>query len=230
MQVERDGEMRHLFDFDAAVRIVFESLQATLYATWPDIIVVVSGHFFSAPLFDMIRANRPHKLVMLHTESPYEDERQIELAQHFDVNVLNDPINIDRFPAGTIYIPHAYDPRSITPTVGPRSSTSASSAPGTGRGSTTSRRSTSGLRVWRSQATGRRWTTTHPSWPTRWASATSVSTTPTPPTCTAARRCRRTSTESKPTPLIWSKAGQWDPRGGAGGVRHVLCSRPSTRG
>lgn len=110
MQVERDVEMRHLFDFDAAVRIVFESLQATLYATWPDIIVVVSGHFFSAPLFDMIRANRPHKLVMLHTESPYEDERQIELAQHFDVNVLNDPINIDRFPAGTIYIPHAYDP------------------------------------------------------------------------------------------------------------------------
>lgn len=110
VQLERDGELRRALSLDAAVECTFEGLQSTLYRTWPDIIILVSGFFFDEQLIDNIRRTRPHKVVMIHTESPYEDDRQVELAGHVDLNIVNDPTNIDRFPAGTIYVPHAYNP------------------------------------------------------------------------------------------------------------------------
>lgn len=109
-QMERNGEYRKALEFDGAVKITLEGLLGVLYEVMPELLVFTSGFFLDYDLIDKIRATGRHKLVMLHTESPYEDDRQVEAAQHFDVNVLNDPINIDRFPAGTIYIPHAYNP------------------------------------------------------------------------------------------------------------------------
>ena len=113
-QMERDGELRNLFDLDGAVEVTFNLLQARLYETWPDLVILVSGFFFDHQLIERIRQTRPHKWVMIHTESPYEDDRQVGLADAVDVNVLNDPMNIDRFREvnpRTIYIPHAHDPK-----------------------------------------------------------------------------------------------------------------------
>lgn len=108
---ERDGEMKQLFSLEAAVESTFEDLMGTLYHQWPDLIILVSGFFHDFPLFDFIRTKRPQKIVAIHTESPYEDDRQLELAAHVDLSIVNDPINLDRYPAGTIYVPHAYDPK-----------------------------------------------------------------------------------------------------------------------
>lgn len=103
-------ERRKAFSLEAAVEMVFEGLQSVLYRTWPDVVIMVSGFFTDQQLFDDIRRARPQKLVMIHTESPYEEDRQVSLAPHFDVNVVNDPINLYRYPAGSMYVPHAHDP------------------------------------------------------------------------------------------------------------------------
>jgi spore maturation protein CgeB len=61
---------------------------------------------------EMLR-RRGHKVVILHTECPYEDEGQVMRAAYADLNILNDPISLDRFRAAgppAEYIPHAYDP------------------------------------------------------------------------------------------------------------------------
>jgi hypothetical protein len=67
--------------------------------------------FLTPDLLRILRSRR-HKVVVLHTESPYEDDRQLALAEHADLNLLNDPTNIDRFRAvaPTEYMPHAYRP------------------------------------------------------------------------------------------------------------------------
>lgn len=94
---------------DEAVHLTCESLRATAYDFWPDVIVVTSSFYVNSLTLDIFR-DRGHKVVLLHTESPYEDDRQLKRAEHADINVLNDPTNIDRFPPGTIYLPHSYDP------------------------------------------------------------------------------------------------------------------------
>lgn len=117
-----DGNLVKAFDVQGAVRLANQSLLSVVYSYWPDVVVIVSGFYIAPDVFGLLR-DRGHKIVMLHTESPYEDDKQLERAQLCDVNVLNDPTNIDRFPAGTMYLPHAYDPDVHKPTgdVGPYS-------------------------------------------------------------------------------------------------------------
>ena len=114
---------------DEAVHMACASLRSTVYDWWPDLIVVTSSFYVSPFTLDVFR-DRRHKVVLLHTESPYEDDRQVERAVHVDVNVVNDPTNIDRFPEGTIYLPHSYDPEYHYP--GPSSDPSDFAMVGTG--------------------------------------------------------------------------------------------------
>jgi spore maturation protein CgeB len=55
---------------------------------------------------------RGHKVVLLHSESPYQDDEQLERAAHADLSLLNDPVNLQLYrdlgPAE--YMPHAYRP------------------------------------------------------------------------------------------------------------------------
>jgi spore maturation protein CgeB len=105
-----DGD--HLFPDDQVVDVVGEFVQASAYRWWPHVVVVVQGTFVRHDTLDLFRS-RGHKVVVIHTESPYEDVRQLDLATHADVNLLNDPINLDRFlevNPNTWYQPHAYDP------------------------------------------------------------------------------------------------------------------------
>ncbi len=102
------GDIADMFPDGELLNFAGEFLQAELYRWWPDLVVVVQATFIPTHIMDIIRTRR-HKLVILHTESPYEDDRQVEVAEHADINLLNDPINIDRFERAH-YMPHAYDP------------------------------------------------------------------------------------------------------------------------
>ena len=101
---------------DQATELAVNGLFASLYKTRPDILFVVSGFFLTPGLLDHVRRCGT-RIVMLHTESPYEDERQLALAPHVDLNLVNDPTNISQFRAlaPTLYVPHAYRPHIHRP-------------------------------------------------------------------------------------------------------------------
>ncbi len=98
-------------EFLDVMRLVSKQIEAACYEFWPDIVFIVSGFFTPGELLAVMQ-NRGHKLVLLATESPYEDDNQLNLAPFCDLVLLNDPTNIHLYEelAETIYVPHAYDP------------------------------------------------------------------------------------------------------------------------
>jgi spore maturation protein CgeB len=80
----------------------------------------ISAFFLTAPILQVLRQRR-HKIVIMHTESPYQDDEQLVRGSLADLNLLNDPTNLHRFrqdgPAE--YIPHAYRPALHHPRRGP---------------------------------------------------------------------------------------------------------------
>lgn len=91
-----------------AIKGVFE----LAYTFWPDIIFFVSGFFFDDATLQVLNARR-HKLVILHTESPYQDEEQMKRGANVHLNLINDPANLAEWRStvgSTYYLPHAYDP------------------------------------------------------------------------------------------------------------------------
>ena len=94
------------------IRLAVKGLAASVYEWWPDVVLFVSG-FYTPPIYyDLIR-RRGQKVVLLHTESPYEDSKQLEVAPAVSLNIVNDPTNLDRFKAvneHSMFLPHAYDP------------------------------------------------------------------------------------------------------------------------
>jgi spore maturation protein CgeB len=108
----RWGEQK--LDSQEVARMAIEPLGNTIWRFWPDVIVIVSGFFITNDLWEVLK-QRPHKVVMLCTESPYEDDVQFErmMIGEPDVVLLNDPINLMRFREyhdNVWYSPHAYDP------------------------------------------------------------------------------------------------------------------------
>lgn len=77
----------------------------------PDIVFFVSAFFHTPDVFQIVRASGS-KIVMLHTESPYQDNEQMKRGQFADLNLLNDPTNIEAWSqlAPVAYVPHSYDP------------------------------------------------------------------------------------------------------------------------
>lgn len=109
--VDRDGRMVKALPREGAIALANKSLQGVCYEFAPDVVVVVSGFFVLDRTLELMRA-RGTKVVLLHTESPYEDDRQLARAGAVHLNLLNDPTNLERFRAvaPTVYVPHAYDP------------------------------------------------------------------------------------------------------------------------
>ena len=126
---ERSKNAHEGMTTEDAVRLAVNAVERMAYRFWPDVILVTSAFYLPTETLDVFR-DRGHTVVLLHTESPYEDDRQVARAVHADVNVLNDPTNIDRFPEGTIYLPHSYDPEYHYP--GPSSDPSDFAMVGTG--------------------------------------------------------------------------------------------------
>ena len=98
-------------EFLDVLRLVSKQIEASCYEFWPDVVFVISG-FFTPPEMLSIMQNRGHKVVLLATESPYEDDNQLKLAPFCDLVLLNDPTNLHLYQELTeaAYSPHAYDP------------------------------------------------------------------------------------------------------------------------
>lgn len=116
------GEFGYTMSEDQAKIAAFEALGHHLYSYWPDLVVLVSGFYIRGQMLNLIRS-RGHKIAIIHTESPYQDDEQLMRAQYADLNILNDPANLEeyRLLAPSLYIPHAYDPDVHYPGSGPRS-------------------------------------------------------------------------------------------------------------
>lgn len=94
-----------------ATDLAVNGLYSTLYRLRPDVLFVTYAQFYPMELLDIARSYGT-KVVLMHTESPYEDERQLEQAAHADINLINDPVSLEKFRAiaPTYYMPHSYRP------------------------------------------------------------------------------------------------------------------------
>lgn len=94
-----------------AAHLAAEDLRASLYDFWPDWLFITSGFYVAPHVYQIARA-RGHKIALLCTESPYEDDQQVLRAPYVDLILTNDPTNLDRFRehCAAEYVPHAYDP------------------------------------------------------------------------------------------------------------------------
>jgi spore maturation protein CgeB len=97
---------------EAAFTLAMQGITHALYTFWPDVVVFVSGFFVQAGILDIVR-KRGHKVVMLNTESPYQEDQQLVRSQFADLTLLNDPANLHLYDENGIpalYVPHAYRP------------------------------------------------------------------------------------------------------------------------
>lgn len=113
---EQDDAGRQKFrfafpDIESAVRTAVNGLAATLWHHRPQVLLVISGHFIPHEFLDQARSYGT-RVVALHTEQPYELERELSLSAHTDLTLLNDPTHAEKFSTvcPTFYAPHAYRP------------------------------------------------------------------------------------------------------------------------
>jgi hypothetical protein len=105
---------------EGAFGLAMQGISHALYTFWPDVVIFVSGFFAQAGLLDVIR-KRNHKIVILATESPYQEDAQLTRAQFADLTVLNDPANLhlyDELGIPALYMAHAYRPHIHRPRTG----------------------------------------------------------------------------------------------------------------
>lgn len=110
--IKKNGRYRKALSEDAAIMMAAKGIEVVCYEWWPDVVILVSG-FFIPPQVLVTLARRPHHVVLWGTESPYEDDRQMRVAQVVDTVILNDPLNLEHFRQvnpRTWYMPHSYDP------------------------------------------------------------------------------------------------------------------------
>lgn len=108
--IHKQGEwVKALTDTDA-LGMAAKGIETAAFEFWPDVVFITSAFFIPAFTMDLLRA-RGMKVVLLHTESPYEDDKQVERAAYADLNLINDPTNLDRFRevAPTEYQWHSFD-------------------------------------------------------------------------------------------------------------------------
>lgn len=104
-------EIRKHLDRDQAIRLAVDPILSAANRFWPDVILCTSAFFIPPWLLEILRA-RKHKIVMLMTESPYQDDFQLKMAEWADLTLLNDPVNLDAYRqvSPAVYMPQAYRP------------------------------------------------------------------------------------------------------------------------
>lgn len=115
-EFDDDGKpvLRQAMNSDAdVVRAAMQGLTHACYTFWPDVVICISAFYVPPAILELIRSRR-HKIVLIHTESPYQEDEQLARAGFADLNLLNDPVNISAYrdlgvPAE--YMPHAYRPQ-----------------------------------------------------------------------------------------------------------------------
>jgi spore maturation protein CgeB len=113
--------VRNMFTEQGAFLASMEGLSHALLTFWPDVVLFISGFFLNAGTMTLMRM-RNFKIVVLCTESPYQDDEQLMRAQLADLVLLNDPVNLGMFRehVRAEYMPHAYRPSVHRPRQGPR--------------------------------------------------------------------------------------------------------------
>lgn len=103
--------MRKAMDREAALDTAAHEILRGAFLAWPDVVLLVSAFWYPPYLLDALRG-RGMQVVLLHTESPYQDDEQLERAAHADINLVNDPVNIEAYRdlAPAEYMPHAFRP------------------------------------------------------------------------------------------------------------------------
>lgn len=112
LNVPDTGEWRKAFPGESAQLAAAQGLEAAAFRFWPDLVFVTSGFYIPLKIYDLLRA-RGMKVVLNHLESPYEDERQAARAGRVDINLINDPTNLEIFKAEnprSYWFPAAHDP------------------------------------------------------------------------------------------------------------------------
>lgn len=114
---ERDEQglpvVRQALTQEGAFALAMQGISHALYTFWPDCVVFISGFFVQAGLLDIIRKRR-HKIVIVATESPYQEGAQLVRAQFANLTILNDPLNLhlyDEIGVPALYLPHCYRPK-----------------------------------------------------------------------------------------------------------------------
>jgi spore maturation protein CgeB len=111
-----EQEFRKALTAEQATDLARDRLAAALYKVRPDVLLVTSGFMVDTQILDAAQHDGV-TVVALMTEQPYELTRELALAEHCDVVLLNDPIHLDRFRqvCTAEYVPHAYRPSVHTP-------------------------------------------------------------------------------------------------------------------
>ena len=97
-------------DPEMIAQMATKGLFETCYMFWPDVIFFISAFYQTGYALNLLRT-RGHKIVMLHTESPYQDEEQMVRGSFANLNLLNDPTNFEKWKelGPVAYVPHSYD-------------------------------------------------------------------------------------------------------------------------
>jgi spore maturation protein CgeB len=99
---------------EEAIKMVNKGLLGKCYEFMPEVIVVISGFFIEGFTWDLWQY-RPHAIVCIMTESPYEDDKQIALVERAQptITLINDPTNLETYREAckrVFYMPHSHDP------------------------------------------------------------------------------------------------------------------------
>ena len=106
-----DGTYIKPLDDREVASLALNGLAAQMWKTRPQVLFLISGFFADPAMLDHAR-NLGIRVVILHTECPYEDDRQVLMAAHADLNMVNEPLSVARFEkvAPAVYCPHGYRP------------------------------------------------------------------------------------------------------------------------
>ncbi len=113
--------VRRAMNDQDALRMAMQGVSHAAFSMWPDAVMFVSGFFVTPGLMALLQSRRM-KVILLGTESPYQEKMQLERAQCSDITLLNDPTNIEDYrKLGIVaeYTPHAYRPSVHYPLDGP---------------------------------------------------------------------------------------------------------------
>jgi spore maturation protein CgeB len=83
----------------------------------PEWVFIVSGMYFDLDLIKFLK-RCGFKVAILLTESPYDDDAQVEVVKHLDIAFTNERSSVERLRAGNPnvhYLPHAWHPAIHVP-------------------------------------------------------------------------------------------------------------------
>jgi spore maturation protein CgeB len=106
-----EGKFKRALTTEQAAELALNGLFAAVLKVRPHVLFVISGFFATEQLMEVTRAAGV-KVVLVCTESPYEDDKQLKIAAHADLTLVNDPTNLELFRqhGQAEYFHHAYRP------------------------------------------------------------------------------------------------------------------------